>query len=299
MAAMAVQDTESEGWDRISRQVRANMGLGRDKFARLLQVTPRTVMRWENGEGDEKIVPQGIQRMKLLALSLNALDEAHDQAVLGDMLQQATTLRADYETKATTIRLYEAGFEAEPPVWLEDLIRLKSQKNWSALALLGPHFLPSGEGVTAVLAPEYEALVCLWIGLAHFMEGAPQKAAEFYERGLTLSPVPQIVRCVLLSNCALASIRLRRFEPATFMLFECLRLDPTHRGALRNRMVLHAQTDNESEFIAAVWALAEAHPEVRDAESELGRDVRQDPDLATMVKAGVLDKALSAGPVPV
>ena len=87
MTAMAAQDTGTEAWDRISRQVRSNMGLGRDKFARLLQVTPRTVMRWENGEGDVKIVPQGIQRMKLLALSLNELDEAHDQAVLGDMLE--------------------------------------------------------------------------------------------------------------------------------------------------------------------------------------------------------------------
>ena len=288
---MAAQDTGTEAWDRISRQVRSNMGLGRDKFARLLQVTPRTVMRWENGEGDVKIVPQGIQRMKLLALSLNELDEAHDQAVLGDMLQQATTLRADYESKATTIRLYEVGFQGEPPVWLDDLIRLKSQKNWSALALLGPHFLPSGEGPSQSLQPDYEALLCLWIGLASFMEGAPQKAVEFYERGLALSPVPQMVRCVLLSNCALASIRMQRFEPAALNLLECLRLDPKHCGALRNRMVLHAQTDNESEFIAAAWALADQHPEATDPNSELGRTVREDPDLAAMIKKGVLEKA--------
>ena len=268
-------DISAERWDLVSRQVRANMGLGRDKFARLLQVSPRTIMRWENGQDGETIVPQGIQRMKLLALSLDATAADGQQAIINEMLTEAASLRAGYEQKATTIRRYEIDLDGPAPAWLDDLMRLKREKNWSALTALGPHFLATGP-----LSAPVESLVCLWIGLAAFMEGTPLAAVEYYDRGIAVADAPELVRAVLLANKGYALIRLRRMPEAAEALEACLAFDPAHRGALRNLIVLHSQNEDYEDAARAAAALRDSHPEADDPNSELGRALLEDPDIA-------------------
>jgi tetratricopeptide (TPR) repeat protein len=266
-------------WDAFSRQVRSNMGLGRDKFARLLQVSPRTVMRWENGQDGETVVPQSVQRMKLLALSLSPEEIDRQQDVLADLLTQASDLRSRYEQKATTIREYGLRLEPPLPSWFRDLNRLRKERNWSALALMGPHFLAHPQGNGAERQPLMESLVCLWVGNAAFMLGDPHKALLFYERALTAGAPPAVLHCVLLSNKGYALMRTHDYEAAGEAFEESLRLDPAHRGALRNRLALFSLTEDEAGALRASTALLKQHPEGDDPHSELGRLLLEDPDL--------------------
>jgi len=264
-------------WSQVSRQVRANMGLGRDKFARLLQVSPRTVMRWENGDGEETIVPQNVQRMKLLALYLNNDEIEDQQAILADLLQQASEMRSSYERKATTIREYDVALSAPTPPWFEDLCRLRQEQNWRAILLMGPHFLSSQvpEGDQA----QIEAVVSLWVGNAAFMLGEPHRSLELYGQALRMPGLPAVLRSVLYSNKGYALIRLNQFEEAETALRESLRIDPQHRGALRNRLALCSLQEDERAAFEAALDLKSRYPEADDAQSELGQLLLQDPDL--------------------
>lgn len=275
-----------DAWDEISRRIRASMGLGRDRFARLLGVTSRTVMRWENGQNGERVQPQGIQRVKLLALSLNASStEADQQDVIAVMLDQAAELRAAYERKAATIRTYEIELNESLPIWFEDLSKLKQDQNWSAILLMGPHFIGPLNNQMEALHSSFpkcvEVLTSLWIGIAAFMLGQPQNAEKWYARGIEAlnDQMPNILRCVLYSNRALALIRLRRFAEALVLLEKCLAVDPKHRGALRNLLALHSHQNNEQEASAIAQQLVDTYPDTKNPHSELGRLIMEDPDL--------------------
>ena len=268
-----------EPWDRISRQLRTGMGIGRDKFARLLNVSPRTVMRWENGGDGGRVLPQGVQRMKLLALSLDANADDHQQEIIENLLEEAAQIRSQYEQRATSFKRYRIDLDPPPPAWFDDLLRLKREANWSALLLMAPHFLPREQDRNAVLHPAVESMVYLWVGIAAFMEGYPQKADYYYGRGLEIEHIPTIVHCVLLSNKGYALIRLRKFDEALEAFEACLRIDSSHRGALRNRLALFSQTGDEAAARRAAAQLLERYPEAGDPESELGQLILADPDL--------------------
>lgn len=270
---------ETMEWSTISRQIRSNMGLGRDKFARLLQVSPRTVMRWENADGGEPIMPQNIQRMKLLALYLNSETIEDQQAILTDLLQQASELRSQYERKATTIREYDIVLHSDLPPWFEDLSKLRAESNWRAILLMGPHFLPRRAAAGTDQA-RIEAVVSLWVGNAAFMCGDPQSALEYYERALeTAGNLPPVLRAVLHANKGYALIRLNQFDAADSALRESLRIDPAHRGALRNRLALYSLAEDEEAAYEAALDLKSRYAETDDPARELGQLVLQDPDL--------------------
>ncbi len=271
------ESAETVCWSGVSRQIRANMGLGRDKFARLLQVSPRTVMRWENCDPEMQILPQNVQRMKLLALQLDSEEIENQQAILADLLQQASELRSGYERRATTIREYDIHLAKELPAWFEDLCHLRQEKNWRAITLMGPHFL-SDKPVAGDQA-RIEAVVLLWIGNAAFMLGEPHKALSCYEKALVMPELPSVLRCILFSNKGYALIRMNRFQEAETALRESLRIDPQHRGALRNRLALFSLSDDEEAAYQAALDLKSRYPEADNPASELAQLILQDPDL--------------------
>jgi tetratricopeptide (TPR) repeat protein len=286
-------ETSEISWDGLSRQIRNSMGIGRDRFARLLQVAPRTVMRWENGENGQTIVPQGVQQMKLLALSLRSGDEEEEQQeILSSLLGQASSLRAKYEAKSTTIKTYDVPLDIAPPPWFDDLLQLKKEKNWRALLLMGPHFLPQrkpgssngngnghhGNGSSA-LSPLAESMACLWIGNAAFMEGDPFQAIEYFDKGLDTKVPSKVLRCVLLSNKGYALTRCGKLREAVEALDASLAIDRSHRGALRNKIVAYSHAHDERGAFAAACELLERYPKAGESGSELGQLLVADPDL--------------------
>lgn len=283
---------EPVAWCNISRQVRANMGLGRDKFARLLQVSPRTVMRWENCESEEPIIPQSIQRMKLLALYLNSDEIENQQSILADLLRQASEMRCGYERRATNIKEYDISLSSELPAWMEDLCRLREEQNWRAISLMGPHFLsretPVGDQA------RIEGVLALWLGNSFFMLGEPNKALGFYEHALQLEGLPPVLRCILHSNKGYALIRMSQFEQAESALRESLRIDPQHRGALRNRIALYSLAEDNAAAYEAARDLLSRYPEAQDPESELGRLLLSDPDLRNFRSTDEFGRAFPA-----
>ncbi len=289
---MTVETTEVP-WDSLSRQIRTSMGIGRDRFARLLQVAPRTVMRWENGENGQTIVPQGVQQMKLLALSLRSNgEEEEQQEILSSLLGQASSLRAKYEAKSTTIKTYDVPLDIAPPPWFDDLLQLKKEKNWRALLLMGPHFLPrrkagssngngnghNGNGSSG-LSPLSESMACLWIGNAAFMEGDPFQAIEYFDRGLDAKVPSDVLRCVLLSNKGYALTRCGKLPESVETLDASLAIDPSHRGALRNKIVAYSHANDEQGAFTAACELLEKYNEASKKDSELGQLLLADPDL--------------------
>ncbi len=286
-------ETNEVSWDSLSRQIRTSMGIGRDRFARLLQVVPRTVMRWENGEKGQTIVPQGVQQMKLLALSLRSNgEEEEQQEILSSLLGQASSLRAKYEAKSTTIKTYDVPLDIAPPPWFDDLLQLKKEKNWRGLLLMGPHFLPqrktgssngngnghNGNG-SAGLSPLAESMACLWIGNAAFMEGNPFQAIEYYDRGLETKVPSDVLRCVLFSNKGYALTRSGKLPKAIEALDASLAIDGSHRGALRNKIVAYSHVHDEQGAFTAACELLEEYPAAGEKDSELGQLLVSDPDL--------------------
>ncbi len=284
-----MEPIEHDSWSHISRQVRANLGLGREKFARLLQVSPRTVLRWENVEGEEPIIPQSVQRMKLLALYLNSNELEDQQAILADLLQQASSLRCQYERKATTIKEYNIQLQEALPAWFQDLCRLRAEQDWRAVLLMGPHFLNDSRSGEAGLI---QAVLCLWIGNAAFMLGEPQRALTYYERALESESLTVMVKSILFSNKGYALIRLHQYEQADTALRESLRIDPHYRGALRNRLALHSLNEDENAAAEAALDLKSRYPEAEDPTSELGRLLLQDPDLRFFRGSNAFGRAL-------
>lgn len=295
---MSPQD-EKKVWASISRRLRESLALGRDRFAKLLSVSPKTVWRWEK----ERVLPGPRQKEKLAFLFqytkpqpitrsniggkemssfvvelfvravLSAVSKISGK-VFDQVIERLMRTRIDREKKSPHVHADEDHRDL-PEEWYA-LRRYVKEEEWQVVYDFGSLVLKNCK-----LPPHIAAKTLNWRGIAAFRLGRYDEARQLFNSALRNADEKERRR--ILSNLAFLHFRIGKLERAKDLARQSIEKDDSFDAGLYNCLMVACAEGSRGDCRRYFGLLQTYHPtEVEDPNSPLGRGLRSDPDLEFM-----------------
>jgi tetratricopeptide (TPR) repeat protein len=274
-------------WGKISYDLRQEFRVGRDRFALLLGVSAKTVLRWER----HGVAPHPPQQTKLLLLREqilgNLTGKSEEMEWLKSLIDRFPSLvevvverlwekiqpMREAREKKNTHRAYSYSKPSEAlPSWWYKLRERFEKEDWQVLIDFGAEF------DFKTCPPPERAQAQNWLGVAWFRMGHYEKARKILEEardGGAYGPN----RSSILTNLALVYTRVHEFHLAESSIGEAVEIDPRWLPGLFNGVSIGSLKKDER--LSARWAeeIIKYYPEAKDPLSKLAREILADPDL--------------------
>jgi tetratricopeptide (TPR) repeat protein len=305
-----------EDWATYVRDFRLSLNMGRDRFARVLNLqSARSVLRWEMGDRDPKTGQRVLQRpspqlqerlMKIKAElkpaqipPTSGLDSREGNTFSSRLDQIVVALRADtpdrkilreaLELIQEAIRRREASGPVDKrnvdrtkpaPDWLKFLLELLDEKEWLTAARVAPHFSALAETLDA----DGQCLYLLRWGIAAGRSGDPKTQALLCDLGIDIAKndgsVPAIRLRGLLVGRGCALVRMGEYKSAKQAFEEALGLDRDDpQAALYNLLTVSSLMHDLAGCENYSDILVKKFNNADDPDDPLGHAIATDADL--------------------
>lgn len=298
-----------EKWKTISWQTRKELGVGRGRFAKILGVSPQTVLRWEQGEAlpgpkyraklafllnemhpegvpEQPINPEDKNRKEkkmsgwatvLIAQTLSSAARLLTKEIVAELVRQLLAALIRREKKTPHIHRDIGDPKGEvPPIWYV-LRQYAKEEKFKEINEVGSALIEEGVAERWP-SPERERFYD-WVGVGAMRNGEAMRAISLFNDAIDGTDDPRI-RVSAYSNLSWVYLHLNRPELARQAAEKALQIDSTYEAAIYNRLCIASEERREEDFVAYAEQLLQNHGEAaNDPESHLGKALLSDSDL--------------------
>jgi len=282
--------------------VRKSLAIGRDRFARVLDVSPKTVMRWERFHVEPRTkqkellakMIEGIQcnslgavinaatvneakeeEVRLVGAFLDSIRELREEA-FDRCMEKYSEMRIQREKKSPHVHVPQSSDEdiQNEPYDYRTLLEYVRRQHWQVVIDFGP-IVMRNRRLTEIAKDRTRN----WIAIATMRLGRYSQARKLFE-GLLENCGHRPTRIAVLSNLAWVYIRLNLLDLARNIAEKSIEEDESWLPGLFNRLCVASAEKRRRDCRRYFKLLKQYHGDLlANPSSELAVGLRTDPDL--------------------
>jgi tetratricopeptide (TPR) repeat protein len=236
---MKLESTKENNWGIYSQECRNSVNIGRDKFARVLGVSSRTILRWEK----ENTVPNITQQAKITfireILHLISNETNQDQVLTSqekfDILHRASYEFKKYEKTGT---IFHETYKLETDVFFKNIKKYVDKEKWDDIYHLIKPIIDEFPTILDKYKVTEKIRILNWIGVSTFRQAIYKESLSFYKQAVKIANKDDKYLKVLFTNIGSNYLRLKDLKSASSYYKKALLIDPNFFPAHVNMITI-------------------------------------------------------------
>jgi len=242
-------ENTKDNWGKQSKEFRNIVRIGRDKFARVIGISPRTVLRWEKEDAVPNVTQQAkitfVRRLlNLISDDTNQKDDLLSSQDKIDIIHRASIEFKNYEKTGT---IFHEKYNLETNTFFQNIKKYVDKEKWEDIyCLIKPSIDECPEILDKYKVTE-KIRIFNWIGVSSFRQAIYKESLNFYGKAVSIADKNDEYLKSIFTNIGSTHLRLKEFKSASSFYQKALLIDsnyfPAHINIITMYSIMHQFDD--------------------------------------------------------